>query len=283
MSGRVVVVGSAGADVVLIVDRLPGPGETVLATDVQRGFGGKGANQAVAAAAAGAAVALIARVGDDDTGATYRERLGALQVDVRHVTSTPGARTGTAYVMVDGTGENSIVVDPGANAALTPADLTPLADLVPGDVLLTQCEIPAETVAEAIRRAHGAGARVVLNLAPFTILPADVFSLVDPLVVNEEEAALLSGSMPSGAGGAAGQPGSLLVTRGAGGASWGDLELPAVPVAPELVVDTTGAGDAFCGALAAALAAGADRETALRQALVAGADAVRRFGAQPSG
>jgi ribokinase len=280
MSGRVVVVGSAGADVVLLVDRLPGPGETVLTTDVQRGFGGKGANQAVAAAAAGAAVLLIARVGDDDIGATYRERLAGLQVDVRGVSSTPGARTGTAYVMVDGAGENSIVVDPGANAALTPADLVPLADLVPGDVLLTQCEIPAETVAEAIRRAHGAGARVVLNLAPFTVLPADVFSLVDPLVVNEEEAALLAGSMLPGA---LGQPGSLLVTRGAGGASWGDLALPAVRVAPDLVVDTTGAGDAFCGALAAALAAGSDRETALGRALVAGADAVRRVGAQPPG
>jgi ribokinase len=282
-SGRVLVVGSANVDVVLLVDQLPEPGATVLARHTETGFGGKGANQAVAAAAAGAPTAMVGRVGDDAAGAAYRERLAGFGIDVRHLLATAGARTGTAYVMVDADGENSIVVDPGANAEVGLADLDPVADLERGDVLLVQGELPRQVVAEAIRRAHGAGARVVLNLAPYVSLPADVVELADPMVVNEEEQRSLELAAPIVAklGRPEGVPGSLLVTRGARGAVWGDLELPARGVPDDEIVDTTGAGDAFCGALAAALAAGSDRESALRAALAAGADAVRRMGAQP--
>jgi ribokinase len=277
MSGRVLVVGSANVDVVLRVDRLPRPGETALAIDAVRGFGGKGANQAVAAAAAGARVWLVGRLGDDPAGAAYRARLVALGVDVGHLLVTPDRRTGTAYVLVDRDGENSIVADAGAGAAVTVDDLGPVSGLGPGDVLLVQCELPGPVVAEAVRRAHAAGARAVVNLAPLVSLPTDVVAIADPLVVNEEEARGLAD-----AGDLAAPPASLVVTRGAGGATWDDLARPAVAVPTDEVVDTTGAGDAFCGALAAALAAGHDRSAALDLALAAGAHAVRRVGAQPS-
>jgi ribokinase len=267
-----VVVGSGSLDLTMQVERLPAPGETVLSAPTLRGFGGKGANQAVAAAAAGASVAMVGRFGDDEVGAAYRDRLAGFGVDVRHLLGTPGVPTGTAYVMVDARGENAIVVDPGANATLAPADLAPLRELGPGDVLLVQCELPLPVVVESVRLAAAAGARVVLNLAPSTVLPADVLGLADPLVVNEEEARVLE---------AFDRPGSLLVTRGAAGATWGDLERPAVAVPAGEVVDTTGAGDAFCGTLAAALAAGRDRAAAMDLALAAGAEAVRRVGAQP--
>jgi ribokinase len=277
MSGRVVVVGSANVDVVLRVDRLPLPGETALATDSVLGFGGKGANQAVAAAGAGARVSLVGRLGDDAAGAAYRARLVALGVDVAHLVETPGRRTGTAYVLVDREGENSIVVDPGAGAALTMDDLGPVSGLGPADVLLVQCELPVPVVAEAVRQAHAVGARAVVNLAPVVSLPADVVAMADPMVVNEEEARGLAGGDD-----AAPRPASLLVTRGSRGATWDDLTRPAVAVPTDEVLDTTGAGDAFCGALAAALAEGLDRPAALDRALAAGADAVRRMGAQPS-
>jgi ribokinase len=250
----------------------------VLAADVRTGFGGKGANQAVAAARAGGSVAMVGRVGDDAEGAAYRDRLAGFGVDVQPLLVTAGRRTGTAYVMVADDGANAIVVDPGANAALRPEDLGPLAQLGPGDVVLVQCEIGLDVVAAAVGRAHDVGARVVLNLAPYADLPSGVLSRCDPVVVNAEEAARLTeGSGRTASGG----PGSLLVTRGAEGATWDGLVEPAVAVSPGEVVDTTGAGDAFCGALAAALAAGADRAEALRRAAAAGADAVRRLGAQP--
>ena len=145
-------------------------------------------------------------------------------------------------------------------------------DLEAGDVLLAQLEIPLDTVAAGVRAAAAAGARVVLNIAPYADLPADVLDLCDPVVANEHEASQLSST-----------PRSLLVTRGAAGATWGDLEVAAEPVPDEEVVDTTGAGDAFCGALAAALAAGENDESALRIAISAGAAAVRHDGAQPDG
>ncbi len=145
-------------------------------------------------------------------------------------------------------------------------------DLEADDVLLAQLEIPLDTVAAGVRAAAAAGARVVLNIAPYADLPADVLDLCDPVVANEHEASQLSST-----------PRSLLVTRGAAGATWGDLEVAAEAVPDEEVVDTTGAGDAFCGALAAALAAGESDESALRIAISAGAAAVRHDGAQPDG
>lgn len=268
-AGRVVVVGSLNVDLVARVERLPRAGETVPAAGLQRLAGGKGANQALAARAAGARVVLVGAVGQDEPGRAYAARLSDRGVDARLQLAPPGIPTGTAFVLVDEAGENCIVVVPGANDYAT----AELPDLRPGDVLLAQLEVPLGTVATAVRRAADLGARVVLNAAPYAALSADVVACADPLVVNEVEAAALADSGLV--------PGSLLVTFGAAGAQWDDLRVEATAVPDGEVVDTTGAGDAFCGALAAALAGGADRRVALDAAVAAGAAAVRRVGAQP--
>lgn len=279
MTGRVVVLGSLNVDEVWQVARLPRPGETVLALDSQRYAGGKGGNQAVAAARAGARVRMVAAVGADEAGAAYRKRLEAWGIEAALTVVAPGAadvgevRTGRALITVDATGENAIVVDPGANGCLDESALDALADLGPGDVLLCQLEIPLGIVAAAVRQAAARGARIVVNCAPFAVLPAEVVAAADPLVCNETEAAAFAdlGLLP----------GSWLVTFGAAGCSW-DGEQYVAPLVPAAeVVDTTGAGDAFCGALAAALARGATRAEAVAAAQAAGAEAVRRRGAQP--
>lgn len=268
---RVLVVGSLNEDVRVTVDRRPAAGETVLGGDLRRDFGGKGGNQAVGAAVAGAPTAMIGAVGDDETGRSYHRRLAAFGVDVNGVVLRSGVPTGTAIIIVDATGENSIVVSPGANSRLAIADLGPVDTLRAGDVLLVQMEVDPDVVADAVRRASHTGARVVINLAPYAALPADVLALADPVVVNEHENDLL---LASGR-----RPDSVLVTRGARGSQWDNAEIPAEPAR---VVDTTGAGDAYCGALAAALAAGLGRQAAMRAASQAAAQAVTRVGAQPA-
>lgn len=260
------VLGSLNVDVVVRVARHPVPGETVLGSDAETAFGGKGANQAVAAALAGARVHLVGAVGSDAEGDAYRSRLVAFGIDVAGLATVPGA-TGRAQIVVAEDGENTIVVSPGANAAVGEAALAALRPAA-GDVLLLQLEIAADVVARAAALGRAVGARVVLNAAPAVRLPASVLELADPVVANEGEAAALG--MP---------PAELLVTLGARGSRWGDLVVDADQV--ERVVDTTGAGDAYCGALAAALAAGADRADAMRAATVAAARAVRIRGAQP--
>ncbi len=270
--GRVFVLGSLNVDLVTHVDRHPQPGETVLGNGLERLAGGKGANQAVAAAAAGAETLMVGAVGDDEAGAAYVERLRRLGVDVSSLATVPGP-TGTALIVVDEAGENTIVVVPGANGEVGRTALETVDSAGPGDVLLVQLEIPLATVADGCARAAQRGARVVLNVAPYADLPADVIALGDPVVANEHEAELLRESDAT--------PRSLLVTLGAEGADWDGLRLPAAAVPADEVLDTTGAGDAFCGALAAALARGDDHEPALRSALTAGADAVRHLGAQP--
>jgi ribokinase len=270
--GRVLVVGSLNIDLVTHVERHPKPGETVLGTGLERLAGGKGANQAVAASMAGAAVVMVGRVGSDEAGPAYVARLSALGIGVESIRVEPDCPTGHALITVDEAGENSIVVVPGANAAMTPDDLAILESVGPGDLVLLQLEVPLEVVAAAARRASARGARVVLNLAPYAALPGDVVALADPLVVNEHEALWLADSQA--------MPASLVVTFGAAGAAWDGEQLTGPVVAPPEVVDTTGAGDAFCGVLAATLVAGADRSEALQAALAAGADAVRHVGAQ---
>ncbi|HEV7622964.1 MAG TPA: PfkB family carbohydrate kinase [Amnibacterium sp.] len=265
------VLGSLNVDAIVRVERHPLPGETVLGGRVETRFGGKGANQAVAAAVAGAEVRMIGRVGDDAEGRAYRERLATFGVDVRDVRIDASSATGRAAIAVAPDGENTIIVSPGANAAVGPADLTALEAIGAGDVLLTQLEIDLAVVAEAVRMAATRGARVVLNTAPSAPLPADVLALADPVVANEAEAAAL-------AAGAA-QPVQLLITRGSAGSEWGDLRVAADPV--EAPVDTTGAGDTYCGALAAALAAGAGPADAMRAAAAAAACSVTWLGAQP--
>ena len=274
MTGRVVVLGSLNVDLVTEVDRHPRPGETVLAVGpLARLAGGKGGNQAVAAAEAGARVAMVGCVGGDDDGLRYLARLQARGIDTAGVRIVEGESTGQAWVTVDGEGENAIVVVPGANGSVGAADLGTLDRLGEGDVLLMQLEVPLRVVADAARRAQGRGARVVVNAAPYAALPHDVAALADPVVVNEHEALALADSGIV--------PGSLLVTFGGEGCSWDGVEFPGAPVEAPQVLDTTGAGDAFCGALAAALAEGVDRPEAVRRASEAGAAAVRRQGAQP--
>ena len=270
--GRVVVVGSLNVDLVTHVERHPKPGETVRGNGLERLAGGKGANQAVAASTAGASVAMVGCVGSDEAGSAYVTRLLALGVDVAAVRVEPDCPTGHALITVDEAGENAIVVVAGANAALAVEDLEVLGSAGPGDVVLLQLEIPPAVVAAAARRASARGARVILNLAPYAALPPDVVALADPVVVNEHEALLLADSEAL--------PASVVVTFGAAGAAWDGDQLTGPVVDGDEVLDTTGAGDAFCGALSAALAAGSSRREALLAGLAAGAEAVRHLGAQ---
>jgi ribokinase len=192
-------------------------------------------------------------------------------VDTSHLEIVPDAPTGTAIIYVDNDGDNMIVVAPGANHRMGPTVVDRLRGIGPGDVLLMPLELPLDVVQEAIRFASAQGVRVVLNLAPFAELPNDLLALCDPVVVNEHEALLLAESgleVPS-----------LLVTLGAVGSHWGKLEVAATPVEP---VDTTGAGDAYCGTLAARLCLGETAEEALAAASKAAAACVQHAGAQPN-
>ena len=270
--GRVLVLGSLNVDLVTSVERHPRPGETVLGDGLSRLAGGKGANQAVAARAAGVEVTMVGCVGADAGGVAYRKRLAGRGIDVAHVRTVSGEPTGTALIAVSDDAENAIIVVPGANAALDDREVEAVESLTVGDVLLLQLEVPLPVVCRAARRAAARGVRVVINIAPYAALPADVIALADPVIANEHEAVALA---ESGA-----VPGSLLVTYGANGTSWNGRTWSAQSVPRHQVLDTTGAGDAFCGALAAALALGHDESHAMDAALAAGASAVRRVGAQ---
>ena len=270
--GRVLVLGSLNVDLVTSVERHPRPGETVLGDGLSRLAGGKGANQAVAARAAGVEVTMVGCVGADAGGAAYRKRLAGRGIDVAHVRTVSGEPTGTALIAVSDDAENAIIVVPGANAALDDREVEAVESLTVGDVLLLQLEVSLPVVCRAARRAAARGVRVVINIAPYAALPADVIALADPVIANEHEAVALA---ESGA-----VPGSLLVTYGANGTSWNGRTWSAHSVPRHQVLDTTGAGDAFCGALAAALALGHHESHAMDAALAAGASAVRRVGAQ---
>ncbi|MFE9425732.1 ribokinase [Kitasatospora sp. NPDC006697] len=287
----ITVVGSVNRDLVLTVAELPRPGETVLAHGFVEGPGGKGANQAVAAARLGAEVRLVARVGAD-AGAILRT-LAAEGVAVTEVRTDAQAGTGIASVVVDRAGENTIVVNPGANAALSVDDLPRQLARTQGEVVLVQHEIAAEVVAAAVLRAREQGGTVVLNPAPARSVAPEVLAAVDVLVPNLGElAALLDAPRPSGVAGArellergAELPcAAVLVTLGADGALLKQPGRPAVhlPAPVVEVVDTVGAGDTFCGALADSLARGADLAAAAERAVRAAALAVTGLGAQSS-
>ena len=288
-SRSVVVVGSINEDVVLHLGRNIRPGETVTAERIERLPGGKGANQAVAAAAAGARVALIGAVGDDPAGIRMVEDLRGRGVGTGSVRTVKGVSTGAAYITVTPDGENTIVLDPGANALMDGAAVGEEWTALPtASVLLSLLEIPLGAVTAAVRLAAGAGVRPVVTLAPAQPVPAELLSGLDPILVNEHEAAfLLQADSLGDARDAAREllrlgPASAVVTLGPAGAAVADSSgtrlLPAVPA--EKVVDTTGAGDAFAGALAAALAYGADLDAAVGAGLRAGAKAVGRSGAR---
>ncbi|MFC3502130.1 ribokinase [Micromonospora krabiensis] len=290
MSARVVVVGSTNLDLVVTTPQLPKPGETVLGENFRTVPGGKGANQAVAAARAGAACDFVGAVGDDDFGGQLRASLVGSGVDVRGLRTVPGA-SGVALIAVDRAAENFIVVAPGANAALTDLDADDRATITGADVLLLQLEVPLPTVVRAADWARAGGTTVVLNAAPAAPLPAELLDLVDVLVVNEHEAAIVAGVF-------ADEPAELLdallelvprvvLTLGARGAAYADrrglrLSIPA-PVVE--AVDTTAAGDAFTGAFAVGWAerGGALNEdtvtASLRWACAAGAACAQRPGA----
>jgi len=274
----VLVLGSANADLVVEVARRPGGGETVLGGDTVVMPGGKGANTAVAAARVGGSVDLLGAVGADQYGDLLRSSLASSGVRTAFV-RTSDRPTGIAYITVTPDGENSIVVAPGANADVSTADV----DGVPSDgvaVLVCSLEVPVPTVEHAVAWAADHGVRPVLNLSPVAPLSARTLALLDPLIVNEHEAAQLAptfeGLLDLG-------PRSAVVTLGARGAAVvtadGVVEVPAPTVTP---VDTTGAGDAFAGALAARLADGDDLVASARYAARVAATSVTTPGAQPS-
>lgn len=280
------MVGSVNADVVIRCDHLPRPGETVLAATISEGFGGKGANQAVAAARLGSPSLLIAAVGDDAPGAAARSDLTAEGVDAANVVVVGGQPTGRATVLVDDAGENAIVVVPGANAALDAGTVVErLTQLRPraGDVVLVSGEVSSECAEAAIRTCAGTRARAVYNLAPFRGLAGWLTELRPLLVANETEAgqAARRTDVEAAATELCLQLGAVVVTRGAKGALLVDGHTTHhVPASAVRVVDTTGAGDAFCGALAAELAAGASLRRAVAIAVRAGTFAVTGYGAR---
>lgn len=282
-SPRIVVAGSANMDVVGLAERLPRPGETVLGDDFVMTPGGKGANQAIAAARAGGRCTFLGAIGSDAFGVTIDARLRASGVDTTHLRTAYGA-SGVAVVMVDRAGENSIVVSPGANRTfvdLTDAELAAVAD---ADVLLCQQEIPAATVTAAARAARAAGTRVVLNAAPARELSGELLDAVDLLVVNQGEAEAITGrSEPDMDTLLTFVPRVVLTLGGAG--SWyadRDGRNERIPPFRVQVADSTAAGDAFTGALAVAWGEGRDVVDAVRWANAAGAACVRKVGASNS-
>lgn len=290
---KIAVVGSINLDLVVPVPHHPVPGETVLGGELAEHPGGKGANQAVAAARLGAQVAMVGRVGDDEAGSVLRAALQREGVDVRWVLAEQGFRTGRALIAVDrASGENSIIVSPGANTALAPehcaASGTVLRD---ADVTLLQQEIPAATVEAAARLAGGT---VLLNPAPARSTLTreslrDLLDMVDILVPNRAELAAMVGHdlhdlhAVADAARTLRGPSAVVVTLGADGALLCEegavLLVPALAVTP---VDTTAAGDAYCGALACAVAEGLPLHEAVRNANATAALATTRPGAQPS-
>lgn len=279
MTQTLLVLGSANADLVVEVGRRPAGGETVLGGDTVVLPGGKGANTAVAAARVGASVALVGAVGGDGYGSLLRESLASSGVDTALV-KTSSRPTGIAYITVTPDGENSIVVSPGANADVSPSDVDALS-FGGAAVLTCSLEVPLETVVHAIGAASRAGVRTVLNLSPVAELPAETLRQLTVLIVNEHEAAQLAPDWRSllDLG-----PSSAIVTLGSRGAAVvqesGVVEVPAIEV--DEVVDTTGAGDAFAGALSARLAEGDDLVQAARYAAKVAALSVTKAGAQPS-
>ncbi|KAA3664830.1 MAG: ribokinase [Chloroflexi bacterium] len=292
MSARVVVVGSLNMDLVTRAKTIPIPGETVIGGDLETIPGGKGANQAVAAARSGAVVSMVGHVGTDVFADRLKENLAADGIDQAFVTAVPGA-SGVALIVVDAAGQNSIVVAPGANAALTPTDVDEAAKAIQSaNVLLLQLEIPLDAVQRAAQLAHDAGVTVILNPAPAQPLPADLLALVDILIPNESETATLTGMPTSNeteleAAAAYLRTlgvGMVILTLGKQGALFTrqneTVLIPAFQVTK--VVDTTAAGDAFLGGFATAVAEAKPLHEAITIGNATGALAVTRAGAQPS-
>ncbi len=277
---RVVVAGSANMDLIGVAPSLPKPGETVLGREFVTAPGGKGANQAIAASRAGAACTFLGAIGSDSFGVTLRARLQASGVDTSLARVTYGA-SGIALVMVDGAGENAIVVTPGANSTFKRLTEREIAEISAADVLVCQLEVPVETVTAAAVAAHAAGTRVVLNAAPARALPTELLAAVDVLVVNEGEATAISGRGREDFPALLAYVSRAVVTLGASGAWYGDHDGTGELIPAPLVtsIDSTAAGDAFTGALAVALGEGRPILDAVRWACAAGAVCVQKLGA----
>jgi ribokinase len=286
---KIAVVGSLNMDFVIQVPRFPHPGETLTGHDFHNVPGGKGANQAIAASRLGAQVSMVGRVGNDAFGQRLQSALEDDGVDTEHVSVDQHRPTGIAAILVEGSGENRIVVVPGANGALTPEDVQKAASTIAhSDILLLQLEVPLPAIVRAAEIAHQGQTRVILNPAPARLLPPSLLSQVDYLIPNEVEAAMLAGGTserPLQAAQALRQMGvpAVVVTLGARGAllvdNTGAAQADAIPVR---VVDTTAAGDAFVATFAVAIARGKPAREALHWANTAGALATTKLGAQPS-
>lgn len=269
----VCVVGSANLDLVATADRLPAPGETVLGSDFAEHPGGKGLNQAVAAARSGARTAFIGAVGDDDAGRRLLGVMSADAIDATRVHDAGAVPTGRALIGVAADGENSIIVVPGANATVE------VSSIPTASVVLAQLEVPIEAVIAAFQRARECGATTILNPAPAQHLPAELLALCQIVVPNEHELALLGGVPALLAAGVT----TVIVTLGQRGAQLhtanGVRQIEPVSVH---TIDTTGAGDTFCGALAARLSLGETIDSSLQYASTAAAISTTRSGAVPS-
>ena len=284
----ILVVGSSNIDLVASVDRLPSRGETVLGYRFAQSFGGKGANQAVAAARAGAEVAFLSKLGADANGRLIEQHLAAQGLSRPILLRDAEFPTGVAMILVDLSGENQIAVVPGSNGRLTPVDLRQHRELIAeARVLLLQMEIPRETVFEALRLGRECGLTTILNPAPAAPLPSDLLRLVDILTPNESEAQALTGSAdPAEAARILTDRGvgTVVVTCGANGAflTVGKKDVTHIPGFLVETIDSTGAGDAFNGALACAVAEGVPIKSAIVRANAAGALATTGRGAQES-
>ena len=285
----ILVIGSLNADLVVRTPRFPAPGETISGEDLAIIPGGKGANQAVAAARQGAQVSMLGRVGNDSFGPALIDNLQQNHVDTTYVLTDKSA-TGTAIIVVDARGQNSIVLSPGANGRVSLADVDafPFQD---ADMLLLQFEIPLEIVIRAASLARQNGLRVILNPAPARPIPDSLLADVDILVPNESELQLLSGQPVTDKDSAKAAALALLekgvkiviVTLGANGALLvTDEKVTHIPTFKVEVVDTTAAGDAFIGGLAAALLKGKSLDEAVSYGNASGTLAATKFGAQPS-
>jgi ribokinase len=292
MSARITVVGSLNMDLLIRAPRIPGPGETIIGSEFHTVPGGKGANQAVAAARLGAQVSMVGRVGEDAFGQALLQNLEGDGIDHTNVTEDQDAATGVALIVVDDSGENSIVVASGANMRLSPADVDEAeATIANASALLLQLESPLETVIRAAELARAHGVPTILNPAPARPLPARLPTLIDALVPNETETALLSEMDTTDLSGAKAAArklrqtgvGTVILTLGEQGALLAGEDtskvFPAFDVTP---VDTTAAGDAFVAGFAVALAEGKPMAEAVRWGNAAGALSVTKLGAQQS-
>jgi ribokinase len=292
MPPKIVVVGSLNMDLIVGAPRIPAPGETIMGHEFHTAPGGKGANQAVAAARLGARVSMVGRVGDDAYGRTQLSNLAADGVDTTFVTLDSETHTGVALIIVDDAGENSIVVSSGANWRVSAADVDAAEHVIAdADMLLLQLEIRPEAVERAAELAARHGVSVVLNPAPAGPLSSGLLARVSYLIPNEGETAILSGQPVADLESAHSAAralrqrgvGTVVMTLGGRGAlliaAGQELQVPAFSVK---VVDTTAAGDAFVAGFAVAVASGQPLAEAVRFAAAAGALATKKMGAQPS-